>query len=147
MEITREYLSKYIYLQKEIERLRKKKKRVSEFLKVTEHGVVKGSMNQFPYAEAHFVVSGIGMKCDKEKQSQRAQLLIDIKANEEIAETMQIEIEKFIENIDDLEMRQIFEMKYIDGMKDREIADELCYSREAIGKKIDNRTRVPQLPE
>ncbi len=152
MEITKEYLSKYIFLEKEINRLRKKRKRISESLHVREHGVVTGSMPEFPFAECHFIVSGISLKSDKEKETIKSQLLIDIKANEALYDDMKLEIEEFIESLDDLEMKQILEMKYIQGMKDEEIGDVIGYSRRAIGMKIDSFMRklekptLPQLP-
>lgn len=137
MEITKEYLSKYVFLEKEINRLRRKRKRISESLQAAEHGVVKGSTSCFPYTEAHFVVSGISIKQDAEKKNLKAQLLVDIKANEELYESMKLEIEKFIESVDDLEMKQILEMKYMQGIKDVEIGNALNYERSTVIKKID----------
>ena len=152
MKITKEYLSKYIFLEKEINRLRKKRKRISESLQLSEHGVVKGSVPSFPFTEAHFIISGVKVKPDKEKQILKSQLLVDIKANEELYESMKLEIEKFIESVEDLEIKQILEMKYIQGMKDEEIGDSIGYSRRAIGMKIDSfmgkldKSTLPQLP-
>lgn len=137
MEITKEYLNKYVFLEKEINRLRRKRKRISESLKEATHGVVKGSTPCFPYTEAHFVISGVNIKPDAEKRNLKAQLLVDIKANEELYECMKLEIEKFIESVEDLEMKQILEMKYIYGMKDVEIGDALNYERSTVIKKID----------
>ena len=40
-----------------------------------------------------------------------------------------LKIEEFIADIPDSNARQIFEMTYIEGKKQREIADDLGYSR------------------
>lgn len=47
-----------------------------------------------------------------------------------------LEIERYIDNIQDSELRQIFEMRYIEGMKLREIADKVNLDLSVVGKKI-----------
>lgn len=44
--------------------------------------------------------------------------------------------EEFIDDIPDSELRQIFELRYIDGMKLRDISKELNQDLSGIGKKI-----------
>jgi len=47
-----------------------------------------------------------------------------------------LRIEQFIDRIKDSELRQIFEMRYIEGKKLREIAEAMNEDRSGIGKKI-----------
>ena len=47
-----------------------------------------------------------------------------------------LKIEEFIADIPDSNARQIFEMTYIEGKKQREIADDLGYSRGRIPQII-----------
>lgn len=47
-----------------------------------------------------------------------------------------IEIEQFISEIPDSADRQIFEMLYLEGKKQREVADEVGYSRSRVAQKV-----------
>lgn len=46
------------------------------------------------------------------------------------------EIEAYIDRIQDSELRMIFQMRYIEGMKLREIADKVNLDLSVVGKKI-----------
>lgn len=46
-------------------------------------------------------------------------------------------VEEFIDGIQDSELRQIFQLRYIDGMRLWEIAEQMNMERSGIGKKIN----------
>lgn len=53
-----------------------------------------------------------------------------------------LEVERYIDRIEDGELRQIFEMRYIEGMKLREIAEQMNLELSGIGKKITSYLQV-----
>lgn len=137
MVLTREYLAQYTYLRSQIKRMRRRLKYYKSHPALSEHGVVEGSMRDFPYAQCHFVVSGATVKSDAERKKKISQLLVDIRGNEQLYEDMQMDIEHEIEQISNLEIKMIFQRKYIDGAKDAVIGKELGYDRTTICRKID----------
>ena len=139
MLITREYLSQYTYLDSQIKRMHRQMKKYKERKSHTVHGVVSGSMANHPFMERHIVVSGseISIKSDEERKQKINQLLVELKSNEQLYEDMKLDIELFIEEIKDLEVKTIFQRKYVDGATDTEIGNELGYERSTISKKID----------
>lgn len=138
MEITREFLAQYVYLESEIKRIDRRLKYYKEHPLVSEHGVVKGSMGQFPFAECHFVVSAPRVLSDEERKKKIRQLAIDLEGNKQLYFDMQLQIEEYLEKISNLEMKSILKMKYIDRKRDCDIAKELGYERSTITKKIDS---------
>ncbi len=56
---------------------------------------------------------------------------------EKIGQQM-LQIEEFINGISDPEIRQIFEMRFIEGRKLREIASAVNRDLSGIGKKVNN---------
>lgn len=137
MVLTREYLATYTYLESEIKRIRRRVKYYEKHPLQAEYGIVKGSMQQFPYVECNFVVSGVRPKSSEEREKQIRQLVIDLKGNEQLYEDMKLDIECYLESLRDIEMKMILQMKYVDGYTDKEIADRLNYDRTTISKKID----------
>lgn len=139
MKLTREYLASYTYLESEIKRLRRRIKYYENNPLTSEYGIVKGSLKQFPFTECHFVVSGANVKSNEEREKMVLQLLIDLKGNEQLFEDMKLEIECFLEKlpVEEVEIKHILAMKYVERVSEGEIANELGYERRAIGKKID----------
>lgn len=139
MKLTREYLANYTYLESEIKRLRRRIKYYEDNPLRTEYGITKGSLKQFPFTECHFVVSGTNVKSNEEREKMVRQLLIDLKGNEQLFEDVKLEIECMLEKLDleDMEMKHILTMKYIERRTENDIAVELGYDRRSIGKKID----------
>lgn len=139
MKLTREYLATYTYLESEIKRLRRRIKYYENNPLTSEYGIVKGSLKQFPFTECHFVVSGASVKSNEEREKMARQLLIDLKGNEQLFEDMKLEIECFLEKlpVEEVEIKHILAMKYVERISENEIANELGYERRAIGKKID----------
>lgn len=139
MKLTREYLATYTYLESEIKRLRRRIKYYENNPLTSEYGIVKGSLQQFPYTECHFVVSGANIKSNEERDKAVRQLLIDLKGNEQLFEDLKLEIECFLEDLppEEVEIKHILALKYVDRVSENEIANKLGYERRAIGKKID----------
>lgn len=139
MKLTREYLATYTYLESEIKRLRRRIKYYENNPLTSEYGIVKGSLQQFPYTECHFVVSGANVKSNEEREKAIWQLLIDLKGNEQIFEDMKLEIECFLEKLGpgQLEMKQILYYRYVERWPFEDIAKEMNYDRTTIQKKID----------
>ena len=130
--LTKEYLATYMYLESEIKRIRRRIKYYEEHPIPRLYGVVKGSLEQFPYTECNFVVSGPTIKSDEERNKLVRQLIIDL-------EDMKLEIECFLEKIppSQLQIKRILFLKYVDRKTDFEIAAELRCDRSTINKKID----------
>lgn len=137
MIITREFLAQYVYLDSYIKSIRRRLKYFETHPILAEHGVVSGSMKNFPYAQCHFVVSGSRVKSDEERKKIVSQLMIDLRGNEQIYEDMKLDIEMFIESLDSIEDKAIMRLKYIDKLTDERIGAELGYDRSTISKKID----------
>ena len=139
MKLTREYLATYTYLESEIKRLRRRIKYYENNPLTSEYGIVKGSLQQFPYTEYHFVVSGANVKSNEEREKAVRQLLIDLKGNEQLFEDMKLEIECFLEKLgpEQLVMKQILYFRYVERWSYDEIARELNYDRTTVQKKID----------
>lgn len=139
MKLTREYLATYTYLESEIKRLRRRIKYYDDNPLTSEYGIVKGSLQQFPYTECHFVVSGANVKSNEEREKAVIQLLIDLKGNEQLFEDMKLEIECFLENLgpEQVEIKQILYYRYVERWSYDEIAKEMSYDRTTVQKKID----------
>lgn len=139
MKLTREYLATYTYLESEIKRLRRRIKYYENNPLTSEYGIVKGSLQQFPYTECHFIVSGANVKSNEEREKAIRQLLIDLKGNEQLFEDMKLEIECFLEKISPeyLEIKQILYCRYVERKSYDEIGLEFCYDRTTIKKKVD----------
>lgn len=137
MVITREFLAQYVYLDSYIKSIRRRLKYFENHPVLAEHGVVGGSMRNFPYAQCHFVVSGPNVKSDEERKKIVSQLLVDLQGNEQLYEDMKLDIELFIESLESIEDKAIMRLKYIDKWTDERIGTELGYDRSTISKKID----------
>lgn len=90
-------------------------------------------------------MSGVHVKSDEERKKVVSQLLVDLKGHERLYEDMKLDIESFIENLEDIEEKTILRLKYIDRMTDSQIAEQFNFDRSTISKKIDkilNRTYV-----
>lgn len=130
--MTKKELEQYKKLKKEIGTLECKIDKVREKEIPEIMGVVQSSEPYFPYLPCRMTV-----KMYEPKQADAIEELIRIleKRVERCNQEM-LQIEKFIDNIMDSELRQIFEWRYIEGKKLREIAKEINLDRSSIGKKI-----------
>lgn len=131
----KEKLKQYIPLKKELKMLDKKleklyarQENIPEVL-----GKVTGSSLDFPYTEVRTTVK---MSEPKENDAINRLIRIKEKRKEEVNKLL-VEIEEFIAGIPDSITRQIFELTYIDGKKQREVATTVRYSRSRVSQIIN----------
>ena len=135
--MTADFLEKYTLLEPEIKRI---KRRIEYYQKnplSSVHGVVKSCTREAPFRETHMIISGSEVKSSEQRENQVQQLLADLSANECVYEDMKLEIEMYIESIEDLEIKSIMKMRYVDGMRFDKIGERLGYDRTSISKKIN----------
>lgn len=139
MKITRKYLSNYSCLESRIKSIKRRLRYFDSHPLTASHGVVKGSMAEFPYAECQFIVGGAEPTSARDRDTIVSQLIVDLRRNEQLFEDMKLGIELLIENEEelDLEEQTILRLKYVDGFTDAQIGMELGYDRSTISKKID----------
>lgn len=98
----------------------------------TAHSTVRGSAKSFPYVEFH-----MGVWVDDPKQvSDRDNMISAYQERLSRARNEALRIERFIGDIPDSELRQIFEYRYIDEKKLREIGKLMNMDFTGISKKI-----------
>ena len=95
------------------------------------YGKVKSSMAEFPYIPTHVAVQ---MKEPKDDKSNRR--ISQWKLEIDKAERQNKEVEAFISSITDVRAREIFSLRYIEGKKVSEIAEEMGYSKGRISQII-----------
>lgn len=95
-------------------------------------GNVTGSKRDFPYIE---VRTPVLMDEPKEADEIDKQIRIRKKRREQV-ESLITEIEQFIAEIPDSRDRQIFELIYIDGKKQREVSGIVGYSQGRVSQII-----------
>lgn len=95
-------------------------------------GKVTGSSKDFPYTE---VRTSVLMDEPKEMDEIEKQIRIREKRREQV-ESLITEIEQFIAEIPDSRDRQIFELRYIEGMKQKDVAEYMGMERSSISKII-----------
>lgn len=95
-------------------------------------GKVTGSSSDFPYTQVRTTV-----RMAEPKGNDAIKKLIRIKEQRrEQVNDLIVEIEEFIAGIPDSETRQIFELTYLEGKKQREVAEQLGYTKGRISQKI-----------
>ena len=95
-------------------------------------GKVKASSKEFPYTEHR-----VSVQMHEPVEIARINRMIQIyEERQKKVEQQMLEIETFIDSIEDTEIRQIFEMRFIEGRKLWEIAEVVHLERSVIGKKI-----------
>lgn len=97
-------------------------------------GKVQSSDHNFPFIERRVSVPMLepkeADKIDREivrKRARKWQVEAEMK-----------EVEEFIDNMPEGEERQVFELYYLEGMKQREVADMIGLERSSISKKISD---------
>lgn len=97
-------------------------------------GKVVGSSEDFPYTEVRTSVRMYEPyendrinKQIREKEAERLQVLEEIQ-----------EVEEFLDGIEDAEIKEIFELLYVDGKKQREVADIISLDRSRISRKVSD---------
>ena len=95
-------------------------------------GKAKASSRDFPYLEHR-----ISVQMDEPVESDRIKRMFRIyrERQEKIGQQM-LQIEEFINGIDDTEIRQIFELRFIEGQKQEQIAKVMHLERSSVSRKI-----------
>lgn len=145
--LTKHYFANYRFLESKIKSMRRRLKYFENHPLTGSHGVVKGSMQHFPFIECHYAVSSPRIKSAEERETLMSQLAIDLEGNLRLLEDMKLDIEDFIENSNYLTMEEqtIFRLKFIDRATLKVIGDELGYDKSVISRKIDD--VIDRLPE
>ena len=131
----RETLKQYRALKKELELIDKGIEHLRERAEnvPTVMGKVKGSSHDWPYIETHYPVY-----MDEPKEADEIARRMRIKrARKEEVSRLATEIEEFIASIPDSEDRIIFEMCFLQGKKQRAVAETLGYTQGRIAQKIN----------
>jgi hypothetical protein len=106
-------------------------------------GKVKASAKRHPYTEIRVNVQ---ME-DPVIASEIDQLVMQKRKRVEECWRQVRKIEEFIVGIQDSELRQIFEYRYIDGMKLIDIGDVMSLDRSVIGRRIHGFLSLPTKPQ
>lgn len=95
-------------------------------------GKVTGSSKDFPYTEVRTSVLMYepyeNDRINKRIREYEAERLVMLQEVEEV--------DRYIEGIKDSEVREIFELSFVEGKKQREVADAIGYSRGRISQII-----------
>lgn len=115
-----------------IEELQRRAERIP-----TVRGKVTGSSHDWPYIETHYPV-----EMDEPKEAAEIRRRLRIKETRKATVSrLVIEIEEFITGIPDSVDRQIFEMCFLQGKRQQEVADKLGYTQGRIAQKIDEKLK------
>lgn len=93
---------------------------------------VQASQEEFPFVEIHIPVKA---KSPRESEQLRRLIRLQERRKTDIIRSL-IEIEEFIQTIEDSEDRQIFEMIFLDGMTYREVGEALHMDYSWISRRI-----------
>lgn len=134
MPVDRKQLRQYRALKKEIEGLDQSidKLRDRALDIPTVQGKVTGSSHDWPYIETHYTV-----QMDEPREADIINQRMRVKQQrKQEAEQLALEIEQYIAGIPDSTDRQIFEMIFLEGMTQQEVADVVGYTRGRISQRI-----------
>lgn len=147
MVLTRKIFEDYLNIEHEIKRINRKLDYYSRHPIASSHGVVRGSMGGFPYAQCHFVVGAPDVKSSNDRHNRVMELMVDLSEKKNMYEDIQFEIDMAIEDIEDLEIKQILQLKYIERWTDEEIGEEIGCERSTVSKKISKFFESQQLSQ
>jgi hypothetical protein len=133
-EVNKNQLMQYKALIKEQPKLEKDLEKLYDRLDQVPvvSGKITKSSDDFPYIEEHMTVE---MQDPKISDEIKKQIRIKKKRLNSV-EAERTAIEQFIGGIPDSVDRQIFEMSFLDGKKQCEVADAIGYSKGRISQKI-----------
>lgn len=130
--MTEKELGDYRKLCREVDDLRQRLEKEKNREIPVVSGKVRGSMREFPYIETHVGVELYepeAMEVSLERIRRYQTKLLEV-------ERKKLEIEQFVEEIPDPELRLIFRLRFLDGMRLADIGDRLAMDRSWIGKRI-----------
>lgn len=136
--LTEGKLNQYRAIKDEIKLLESKIKKTQEEKNKILTDSVKGSSSRFPYIECNFNITGV----DPDAENKRARKIDRLKNNLENKKTELVEQEKemydFIYSISDSQLRQIFILRFVDGLTQREIARNVHIDQSRVSRKIES---------
>ncbi len=130
--MTKKELEQYCKLKKEVAYLQRRLDKLYDKEVPEISGKVQASDPEYPCIRKSVSVQMYEPKANDELNKVIA-LLED---RQRRGEEKMLEVERYIDKIEDAELRQIFEMRYMEGKKLHEIADALNQDLSGIGKKI-----------
>lgn len=132
--MTKQKLSRYPALKKRVEKLESDiEDLMCKDIDVVS-GKVKGSMREHPYIERRFTVE---MEVPEQAEKVGEQIAGKKRELEELEMQMR-EIEVFIDGIEDVHVKTIFEYRYLEGMTQAEVGEKVGLDRSRISRKIDD---------
>lgn len=136
--MNKEYFENYWLLDKSIKRCEKKLKYYLEHPLRTVSGTVMSSMKEYPYCLTHLTISASDdPKAELRRNELIKTLTYELASNMQKYEEQRLYIDLFIENIEDIELKEIFNQRYIEGKTLEQIGNDLGYDFSTIGKKIN----------
>ena len=138
--LTEKELSQYKAIKSEIEDLNRRIAETNEAESVA-LGTVTGSSKYFPYLPKTFHVTGVDPIDDSKRQEKILELLRQRETLRDELLKKQIEIEKYIAELQDSTTRTIFRMYFIDGASQLQIARKLGYDQSIVSRRIKNNSR------
>lgn len=131
MGIDKKILEQYIDACELIRETEQDIKRLQNKRQTVVTGSVKGSMNDFPYAETHFKIEGTPFTYSEDTQLRiETNLLNERKA---AAEKIKIQVEQWMNGIP-VRMQRIIRYKFFEGMSWEQVAVQM--GRKATGDSI-----------
>lgn len=142
----RRELEDYLLLEKSIVRCQKKLRYYLEHPLRTVSGTVMASMQEYPYCLTHYTISATDdPKAFIQRNELIRELTLRIADNMRVYEEKRVYIDLFIESVDDLEIKEILNQRYLEGKTYEQIGDDLGYEQSTIRKKLD--AFFPTIPD
>ena len=130
--MTKSELEQYCKLKKEVEYLQRRLDKLYDKPVPEISGKVQASAPEYPC-----IRKSVSVKMNEPKANDaRNKVIAMLEERQRRGEEKMLEVERYIHKIKDAELRQIFEMRYMEGKKLREIADEVNLDLSVVGKKI-----------
>lgn len=131
--MTKERLNELRFIEKSIKSIQNDIKKTTDDLQDAKEkvytDVVKGSIPEHPYIERHVQIKGIDC-------SSHEKLIKRLRERENELQEKLLDLEKWLDGIEDERLYLIFRMKYRNGLTNKEIADELGYDKSRISQLI-----------
>lgn len=129
-----EELKQYQNIKKEIKLLDEEIKKEERRKIPTVFGTIQESMHDFPYIQKRTVVEMYEPKLSDEKNK----LIRMRQKKKQELEYVAYQIESYINEVPDSEMRMILRLRYIDGLTQSKIARRINIDQSCVSRKISN---------
>lgn len=119
------------------ERLRRLEEKIQDLCSTEAEevmGKVRGSSKDFPYTEIRTSV----LMADPYEQEKIDKQIRKAEAERMLLKAEVDEVDEYIEAIVDPEIKEIFELAFVEGKKQREIGEKLNIDRSRISRKISD---------